>query len=59
MLTVEGSKSGRRKASISTKAFSARPFRRTFNLATYVQVNGASFQDGLLKIALVREVPER
>jgi molecular chaperone IbpA len=29
-----------------------------FNLADYVQVKGASFEDGLLKIELVREVPE-
>jgi len=36
----------------------ARPFRRVFNLADYVQVKQASFQDGLLVINLVREVPE-
>ena len=29
-----------------------------FNLADYVQVKQASFQDGLLIIDLVREVPE-
>jgi molecular chaperone IbpA len=29
-----------------------------FNLADYVQVKGASFEGGLLKIELVREVPE-
>ena len=29
-----------------------------FNLADYVQVKGASFEQGLLKIELVREVPE-
>ena len=29
-----------------------------FNLADYVQVKNASFEDGLLKIELVREVPE-
>jgi molecular chaperone IbpA len=29
-----------------------------FNLADYVQVDNASFEDGLLKIDLVREVPE-
>ena len=40
------------------QGISARPFRRTFNLADYVQVKGASFEDGLLKIDLVREVPE-
>jgi molecular chaperone IbpA len=29
-----------------------------FNLAEYVQVNGASFEGGLLKIDLMREDPE-
>ena len=29
-----------------------------FNLADYVQVKQASFQDGLLTIDLVREIPE-
>jgi molecular chaperone IbpA len=29
-----------------------------FNLADYVEVKGASFEHGLLKISLVREVPE-
>jgi HSP20 family molecular chaperone IbpA len=33
-------------------------FRWVFNLADYVQVRGASFTNGLLKIELVREVPE-
>src|ERR1700750_2487744 len=40
------------------QGISARPFRRVFNLADYVHVKGASFEDGLLKIDLVREVPE-
>ena len=29
-----------------------------FNLADYMQVTNASFDNGLLKIELVREVPE-
>ncbi|HZV20643.1 MAG TPA: Hsp20 family protein, partial [Hyphomicrobiales bacterium] len=40
------------------QGISSRPFRRVFNLADYVQVKGASFEGGLLKIDLVREVPE-
>ncbi len=35
-----------------------RPFRRVFNLADYVQVKNANFENGMLKIDLVREVPE-
>jgi hypothetical protein len=33
-------------------------FKRQFNLADYVQVKGATFDNGLLKIELVREIPE-
>ena len=36
----------------------SRAHGRVFNLADYVQVKGASFENGLLKIDLVREVPE-
>jgi molecular chaperone IbpA len=31
---------------------------RTFNLADYVKVEGATFENGLLQIKLVREIPE-
>ena len=57
-LTVEGSKSQKPETEFLYQGISARPFRRTFNLADYVQVKGASFENGLLKIELVREVPE-
>jgi molecular chaperone IbpA len=57
-LTVEGNKGQKPETELLYQGISARPFRRTFNLADYVQVKGASFQDGLLKIELVREVPE-
>ena len=32
--------------------------KRQFNLADYVQVKDAAFDNGLLKIELVREIPE-
>ena len=34
------------------------PFKRQFSLADYVQVKGATFDNGLLQIELVREIPE-
>lgn len=40
------------------RGIAARPFERRFNLAEYVEVKGASLNDGLLEIDLVREVPE-
>jgi molecular chaperone IbpA len=58
VLTLEGSKSEKRDHQYIYQGISARPFKRVFNLADHVQVTGASFQNGLLKIDLVREVPE-
>ena len=40
------------------RGISTRAFKRQFNLADYVQVKNASFDNGLLKIELVREIPE-
>jgi molecular chaperone IbpA len=40
------------------RGIAGRPFERRFNLADYVEVTHASFQDGLLQIELKREVPE-
>jgi molecular chaperone IbpA len=57
-LTVEGRKANRSDHHYLHQGISMRPFRRLFNLAEYVQVKDATFDNGLLKIALVREVPE-
>ena len=58
VLTVEGAKAQKPETEYLYRGISARPFRRQIDLAEYVQVKGASFEDGLLKIDLVREVPE-
>ena len=58
VLTVEGNKAQKSDAEYLYQGISARSFRRQFNLADYVQVKGASFEDGLLKIDLLREIPE-
>jgi molecular chaperone IbpA len=58
VLTVEGRKTEKDGHQYLYQGISARPFRRTFNLADYVEVKGASFDNGLLRIDLVREVPE-
>ena len=57
-LTIEGKKPDGAAREYIYQGIAARPFRRVFNLADYVQVKGASFQDGLLIVELVREVPE-
>jgi molecular chaperone IbpA len=58
VLTVEGRKAEKEQRQYLYQGISARPFKRVFNLAEYVEVKGATFEAGLLKIALVREVPE-
>ena len=58
VLTIEGIKGQKSSGEYLYQGISARPFRRLFNLADYVQVKGASFEQGLLRIELVREVPE-
>ncbi|GGE38556.1 heat-shock protein Hsp20 [Agaricicola taiwanensis] len=40
------------------QGIAARAFERRFQLADYVQVQGASIENGLLHIDLVREIPE-
>jgi molecular chaperone IbpA len=58
LLTVEGRKTGDEPRNYLHQGISARAFRRQFNLADYVEVSGARFENGLLRIQLVRELPE-
>ena len=58
VLTVEGRKTDKDQREFLYQGISARPFKRQFNLADYVQVKGAQFDNGLLRIELVREIPE-
>jgi molecular chaperone IbpA len=57
-LTIEGRKPESAAHEYLYQGIAARPFRRIFNLADYVQVKEASFRDGLLVIDLLRKVPE-
>ena len=41
------------------RGIAGRSFKQTFSLAEHVKVAGASLEDGLLSIELVREVPEQ
>ena len=40
------------------RGISTRNFKRSFRLSEYVQVTGASFQDGILAVSLKLEIPE-
>jgi molecular chaperone IbpA len=59
-LTVTGAKggSGNGKQDYIFQSIAARPFERNFSLADHVEVEGATFDNGLLHIDLARKVPE-
>ncbi len=58
VLTVEGRKADKDQREYLYQGISARPFKRQFSLADHVQVRTATFENGLLRIELVREIPE-
>jgi molecular chaperone IbpA len=57
VVTIEGRKN-EEKREFLYHGISARAFRRQFSLADHVEVKGASFENGILRIDLYREVPE-
>ena len=61
-LSIKGEKSasetGNDNARVLYRGIAGRAFERQFQLADYVQVKGASLENGLLHVDLVREVPE-
>jgi len=57
VVTIEGRKS-EEKHEYLYHGISARAFKRQFSLADHVEVKNASFDNGILRIDLVREVPE-
>ena len=59
MLTVTGRTSEKQDAgNYLYRGIAGRSFERRFNLADFVEVKGASLEDGLLQIELERELPE-
>ena len=58
VVTVEGNKPDKGEREFLYRGISTRQFKRQFSLADYVRVSSAAFDNGLLKIELVREVPE-
>ena len=62
-LTIRGSKessaeAGEAKREVLHQGIAARAFERRFQMADHVQVTGASLENGLLHVDLVREIPE-
>lgn len=61
VLSIRGAKQeseSARKAEMLHQGIAARSFERRFQLADGVQVRGASLENGLLHVDLVREIPE-
>jgi molecular chaperone IbpA len=57
-LTVAGSRGENGTQGYIYQSIATRPFERHFSLADHVEVEGATFENGLLQIDLVRRVPE-
>jgi molecular chaperone IbpA len=58
LLTVEGRNGVGEAKEYLHHGISARSFKRQFNLADYIEVKHAAFENGMLEIELVRELPE-
>jgi molecular chaperone IbpA len=59
-LTIKGEKTRDEKntSEVLYQGIAGRTFERVFQLADFVQVKGASLENGLLHVDLVRELPE-
>ena len=58
VVTIEAGKTEKTEREFLYRGISTRAFKRQFSLADHVQVKSATFDNGLLKIELVREIPE-
>src|SRR5579863_1507919 len=60
-LSIRGEKNAKeegKNGEVLYQGIAARTFERVFQLADFVQVKGASLENGLLHVDLVREIPE-
>lgn len=58
VLTVSATRSKEPEGKYLQRGIAGRSFEKRFELGNYVEVDNATFKDGLLKLALVRRVPE-
>ena len=58
MLVVKGQKAEAKDAEYLHRGIAGRSFERRFELADHVKVEDAALANGLLSIALKREIPE-
>jgi molecular chaperone IbpA len=57
-LTIRGERHEEKTGDVLYQGIAARTFERSFQLADHVEVKGASLENGLLHVDLVREIPE-
>jgi len=59
-LTIRGERKSKpeKAGEVLYQGIAARTFERVFQLADFVQVRGATLENGLLHVDLVREIPE-
>jgi molecular chaperone IbpA len=57
-LVITGRENQKTEHDYMHRGIAARDFERRFSLADFVEIKEATFEDGLLQIDLVREVPE-
>ena len=57
VVTIEGAKTEQAQRESLHRGILTRQFKRQFSLADYVQVKGATFDNGLLQIELVEKSP--
>ncbi|HEY4317933.1 MAG TPA: Hsp20 family protein [Herbaspirillum sp.] len=58
LLTITGRKQAEEQRNFLHRGIATRNFERRFQLTDHVQVVSASFENGMLNVDLVREVPE-
>ena len=58
VLTIKGSSESLEENSYIHKGIGARSFTRTFSLSEFMEVAGVMMADGVLKVLVVRNVPE-
>ena len=57
-LSIRGEKQAEKAGDVLYQGIAARTFERSFQLADYVEVKGATLENGLLHVDLLREIPE-
>ena len=58
VLTIKGSSEDENEIKYIHKGIGARSFARTFSLSEFMEVSAVAMEDGVLKVFIVRNVPE-